>query len=97
LPALYSYDAFLTDGQVWEDSLRFSFPDAFVEGDTVMVRWISINGALFAVDKEAIWDGENSGHFMQLFAELWRYNVTSGSLGFDNRFATLWLNVTQSF
>jgi hypothetical protein len=97
LPALYSYDVFLTDGQVWEEDLVFSFPNVVIEGDVSSLRWISINKALFVVDKSAVWDNDNRGYFYQLFVELWVYNSTGSSFSFHNRFTALWLNVTQSF
>ena len=97
LPALYNYSVFLTDGQVWEDSLVFSFPNVLFEGNVSSLQWVSINGALFVVDKSAVWDNENNGYFYQLFMELWVFDSTSSSFNFHSRFVALWLNVTQSF
>jgi hypothetical protein len=94
LPALYTCDVFLTDGQVWEGALSFSFPNVLFEGNVATVWWISINGALFVVDKSAVWDNENNGYFYELFMELWVFNTTSGSFSFHNRFVGFWLNAT---
>jgi hypothetical protein len=94
LPALYTYDVFLTDGQVWEGNLVFSFPNILLEGNVATVRWISINNAVFVVDKSAVWDNDNRGYFYELFMELWVFNATSSSFSFDSRFVGFWLNAT---
>lgn len=96
LPALHVYDVFLTDGQVWEGSLVFSFPSVLVEGDVATVQWISINGALFTVDKNVVWDNEVGGYFYQLFLELWMFNSPSSSFLYHSRYVGLWLNMTQA-
>lgn len=96
LPALYTYDVFLTDGQVWEGNLVFSFPNILFEGNVATVRSISINGAVFVADEVAVWNNDNKGYFYELFMELWLFNVTSGSFSFHNRFLGLWVNATET-
>jgi hypothetical protein len=97
LPVLYRYRAFLGDGGVWEAPLRFSLLDVVFGGSFCYVGKLSVNGVVVDVKKASSWDSVNEGFYFQVFVELWRYNVTMGSLGFDSRFVSLWLNVTQSF
>ena len=98
LPVLYRYRVFLGDGGVWEAPLRFSLLNVVgSEGSFCYVGKLDVNGFVVDVKKAASWDGVNEGYYFQVFVELWRYNVTMGSLGFDGRFVSLWLNVTQSF
>jgi hypothetical protein len=94
LPMLYKYETFLTDGQVWEEALRFTFSNVTLEGNMSSIGEIDINGASFEVNKTATWDNEKNGFFYQLFMELWIYDPQSSNFSFDSRYVALWLNVT---
>lgn len=99
LPALYKYRVFLEDGQNWTGNLTFSFPNiAFHPPRNIScsVGNLTVNGVEFEMkDKTAAWDSANSGFYFQLIVELWRYNMTSGGLLYDDRFVGLWLNMTS--
>lgn len=97
LPVVYRYRVFLGDGGVWEAPLSFSLLDVGFDGNISSIGKLDVNGVVVGVDKASSWDSNSSGFYYQVFAELWRYNVTTGSLGFDRRFVGFWLNVTQSF
>lgn len=97
LPILYRYRVFLAGGDVWEAPLNFSFSNAAFDGGMCSVGRLDINDFVFDVNKVTSRDNETNGFYYQLFVELWRYNTTNNSFSFDNRFITLWLNVTQSF
>lgn len=99
LPIVYKYRVFLGDGGVWEGPLNFSLLNVGFGPSFCYVGSLSVNGVVVDVSppKVSLWDNEAHGFYYQVFAELWRYNVTSGSFGFDSRFVALWLNVTQSF
>jgi hypothetical protein len=97
LPVVYRYRVFLGDGGVWEAPLNFSLLDVGFAGDVSSVGKLDVNGVVVGVDKASLWDSNSSGFYYQVFVELWRYNVTTSSLGFDRRFVGFWLNVTQTF
>jgi hypothetical protein len=96
LPVLSEYRAFLTNGATWETALRFSFPEAVVDGNVSRINQLRLNSAILNVNETAAWDNERSGFYYQLFMELWIFNETSGEFDFHNRFVGLWLNVTAS-
>jgi hypothetical protein len=97
LPVLSRYRVFLRDGGVWEAPLSFSLLDVGFGGNVSSVGRFDVNGVVVDVGKVSLWDNDTQGFYYQVFVELWRYNVTTSSLGFDSRFIGLWLNVTQSF
>jgi hypothetical protein len=99
LPVLYRYHVFLGDGGVWEAPLNFSFLNvvfyrAAKVSDFALVGKLDVNGVVVDVGKVSFWDNETQGFYYQVFVELWRYNVTTSSFGYDNRYISLWLNVT---
>jgi uncharacterized membrane protein len=96
LPELYTYNVFLSDGQVWEGALNFSFSDVTFGQDVSSVGRMRVNDLWVNVDKTAVWDNANSGYFYQVFVELWRYNTTSSGFEFHDRFVSLWLNMTAA-
>jgi hypothetical protein len=96
LPVLYRNLVFLGDGGVWEAPLNFSFLDVGFGGGLCYVGKLSVNGVVVDVGKVSLWDNNAEGVYYQVFVELWRYNATTGSLGFDSRFVGFWLNVTAT-
>ena len=96
LPALYSYEVFLSDGQAWEEPLVFRFDDVAFGVNVSSVGKIRVNEAWTNVNETAVWNNENSGYYYQVFVELWLYNATGNIFGFHNRFVGLWLNMTSS-
>jgi hypothetical protein len=97
LPVAYRYRVFLGDEGVWEAPLNFSLLNVGFAGNVSSVGKVDVNGVVVDVNKVSVWDNATGGFYYQVFIELWRYNVTTRSLGFDRRFVALWLNVTQSF
>ena len=97
LPVLFRYRVFLSDGNVWEAPFSFSLLDVGFDGNVSSVGRLDVNGVVVDVEKVSLWDNETQGFYYQVFVELWRFNVTTSRLGFDNRFVSLWLNVTQGF
>ena len=96
LPPLYEFRFFVADGEAWESPVTFAFQDVSFQDDSVFVGDVSINGVAFPVDASAVWSSENIGFNFQLFFELWRYDKTSQSFQFHNRFVGLLLNATIS-
>jgi uncharacterized membrane protein len=95
LEPLSEYRVFLADGATWEAPLTLAVDDVSVADDVLTLGSLVLNGDEFVVEKQARWDGENSGFYFELFAELWRYDG-DGGLRFDSRYVHLWLNVTAA-
>ncbi len=94
LAPLYEFHAVVADGKTWETSVVFSFLEASHSGDSFIVRKISINDVVFAVESLAVWDPVNLGFYYQLFFELWMYDDTASTFQYHNRFVGIWLNMT---
>jgi hypothetical protein len=96
LPELYAYNVFLSDGQVWEGALNFSFSDVMFGQNVSSVGRMRVNDVWVNVDKSAVWDSATNGYFYQVLVELWSYNTASGDFEFHNWFVALWLNMTAT-
>jgi uncharacterized membrane protein len=94
LQPLYEYRFSIQDSMNWESLLTFSVSNASISGNNSQINTLQINGVAFNVDKPAMWDSNSITFKYQLFFELWRYNIQSSSIQFDNRFVTLNLNLT---
>jgi len=89
LNATAEYRIFLQGGESWEAPLTFSFL-----GNQSLIQSLIVNNVEFAVNKTALWDGENNGYYYQLFLELWIYDAESDEFQYHNRFVGIWLNMT---
>lgn len=95
LPAVFDYQAFLSDGDTWEKEVTFSFEDVSLDGNVGKVSGFYIDGFFVDVDKVAVWNDDNSGFFYQLFFELWVYDSGVSGFKFHNRSVGLWLNMSR--
>lgn len=91
---LSEFRFFVTDEHNYEAQIQFSVLDISRSGTSLFVLRLSINNVIHPVNSSANWDSEHKGYY-QLFFELWRYDVTSRSFQFHNRFVGIWLNVTS--
>jgi len=96
LPALYEFDLFIGDDEVWEKPFNFAVLEVLTVNDTMLLKSLEINEFVFEVDEFSLWDEERVGFYYQLFFELWLYNMTSSSFQYHNRFVGMWLNMTGS-
>jgi hypothetical protein len=96
LQPLYEYRVVLEDGKSWEAPLTFSFSEVSFSENRSRIGAMQINGDVFSLDKEALWDQDNNGFYYQLFVELWIYNAALNVFEFNNRFVGLHLNMTGS-
>ena len=96
LKPLYEYRVFLSDGEVREKNVTFSFSGVQFAGNVCRVSYCWVDGFSFLVNKTAAWDAVNKGYYFQVFFELWRYNATASAFEYHNRFVSLWLNMTSS-
>jgi len=95
LPALYEYDLFLSDGGTWETPLTFQVNElAFADGIS-QISGLTINGLEYSVNLTSVWNSANTGYYYNLFVELWLYNSTLGISKYNNRFVSIFLNMTQ--
>jgi uncharacterized membrane protein len=96
LVPLYTYRMFLSDNQVLEKSLNFSFTGLAFSGNVSSVGGVFINGVSVASNESTVWDDVNNGYFYQLLMELWLFNSTDNSFSFNSRYVGLWLNLTAA-
>jgi hypothetical protein len=95
LPVLYAYNVFLSDGQVWEGALNFSFSDVVFGQNVSSVGRMRVNDVWANVDKSAVWDETNNVFYYQLFFELWIYNAAVSGFQFHDRWVGFWLNMSR--
>jgi len=95
LEPVYEYRVFLSDGEVWEREITFSFENV-VLGKASSISGLSINGHRVDMEKVTVWDPENDGFLHQFVFELWIYNKTTLDFEFHNRYVGLKLNMTGS-
>ena len=94
LSSIHEFQFVLADGDVWETPIIFEILDASIEGDSMVVKSVSINDRIVPVDCSSSWDSEDSGYPFQLFFELWVYNSERSTFEFHDRFVGIWLNMT---
>ena len=96
LPMLYEYRFSISDSMNWERLLSFSVSNVAISGNNSQISTLKINDDLFNVDKPALWNSNSTTFAYRLLFELWIYNVSTGSVEFNNRFVNLQLNLTQT-
>jgi hypothetical protein len=94
LKAFTEYRIFLSEGEVWERSVTFSFSGITFGGNSCRVSRLGFGDSYFQLNKTTSWNSENRGYFFQLFFELWWYNSTTSGFQFNNRFVSILLNMT---
>jgi len=94
LPTIYKFQVLLIDNGNWETPLEFSLSGLSFSRNKCRVDWLTVNGVAFHVEKNSSWNSENKGFYLQLFFELWIYDLESSSFTFNNRFVGIWLNMT---
>lgn len=92
---VYEFQFFLAHGDVCEKPVTFKIENASNLGDSMVVKSLSINHKIFTVDFSSNWDSENYGFYIQLFFELWLFDTIASSFRFHDRFAGIWLNMTE--
>jgi len=96
LPPLYGFRFFLADGETWERSVSFNVEDVAFEGNSSIIRRISINDHSLSINLSSSWDSERDGFYYQLLFELWLYDTIAQSFQFHNHVVWLWLNMTAA-
>jgi hypothetical protein len=94
LPTLYDFDFFVDANGFWEEMLHFRILNMTYSKDTMIIQSLSINEVSSQVYLSS-WNNTGHGFRYQMFFELWLYNTTSSIFQYHNRFASLWLNMTD--
>jgi uncharacterized membrane protein len=95
MQSLYEYRFSIKDGENWEEPLTFSALNVSISANQSVIGQLMINGVKFEVNKPSLWSSNSSVFFYQLVLELWRYDVGSGSIQFNDRYVSLPLNLTS--
>ncbi len=95
LPALYSYNVVLSDGQVFETPLTFSFSNITLQQNASIVGDITVNGLSNKVNKSSLLDNVTNEYRYEIFVELWIYSGKNGDFVYHNRYVGLYLNATN--
>jgi hypothetical protein len=96
LPTLTGYRVVLRNDEVWERQVTFSFLNVSDFGDQCHVGTVKIDDVTCVVDKPASWNNETSGYYYQIFLELWIYDLDTQAFQYNNRYVSIWLNMTLS-
>jgi uncharacterized membrane protein len=96
LPTLYEAHFALPDNQTWETPITFTANSATTSETQATVQTLTINTAVFNVNKPAQWDTNSTSFPYQLLFELWLYNPTTGKTEYNSRHVHLWLNITAT-
>jgi uncharacterized membrane protein len=96
LPSLYNITVFVANKGIWEQPLNFSFNYTY-DNNLSLVNFndLILNGVTLNLKgNSASWDSEKNEFVGNLFFELWIYNSTIGSFQYNDRFVSLFLNMT---
>lgn len=82
----------LNSDDKWEKTIKFSFPEAFLSNDSLIVPQINVDGNQIQLNKTLT---ESDGQFKGgLFFELLIYDENSSNFQYDNRFVEIMLNLS---
>jgi hypothetical protein len=96
MPSLFNITAFVADQATWETPLTFSFN--YVLNETLLqvdFRSMGLNGVRLDLNGYGTsWNATRSMFPCDLVFELWLYNSAISSFDYNQRFVSLWLNMT---
>ena len=95
LPILFEYRSFIENGQTWEAPLTFQIDNLNFSETNCQLNGITINGLNYPVSVSSAYDSNSTGYYYALIVELWLYNSTTGTAMYNNRYVSLYLNMTQ--
>jgi hypothetical protein len=96
LSSLYNITAFVSDEETWELPLTFSFNYAFNKTMLqVDFQSMTLNGVTLGLNGyRTSWNATMRMLPGNLVFELWLYNSTTSNFQYNQRFLSLWLNMT---
>jgi len=96
-PTVCEYRVFVANDEIIEKSINFSLNFYLLSNDKCcIIKSLTINDVVFDVNKTVEWDSEKEGFFINLFFELWIYDLKIEDFFFHNRFVGIWLNMTDA-
>ena len=95
LQPLQEYRFLVQDERVFEKAFTFSFSNAVVSNNQLVVGNLILNGWDSNVNKESVWNSTKSEYQYKLLFELWFFNSQTNMFEFNNRFVYLQLNCTS--
>lgn len=97
LPSLGDFTFCLADGQSLELPVTVALnydPDLYVANQLDMQN-VKVNGFQLSTGQTTIaYDTQRGGYYGNLFFELWLFNDTTNSFQYNQRYVSLWLNMT---
>ncbi|HUK85567.1 MAG TPA: DUF1616 domain-containing protein [Candidatus Acidoferrum sp.] len=95
IPPLCEYKLFLDDGATWEAPLVFKVNTLSFDSNSADISSVNINGIDYQMNATSTWDSNKTGFYYSLVVELWLFNATEGISQYNDRFVSLFLNMTQ--
>ena len=93
LPDIYEYRALLVDREVWEIPFNFSFSGISYYNNQCIIKNFIINKVLLYENKTINYEPNNNGYFLEIFFELWMYDVGLKNFSYNNKYVGIWLKL----
>jgi hypothetical protein len=90
---LHEYRVFLSDGEIWEENIVFSFSGISIEMNTCRISYLNVGSYSLFVNKTTLLNTEREGYFFHFVFELWRYDTATSEFQYHNRFVSLGLKI----
>jgi uncharacterized membrane protein len=97
LPSLADISFCLANNQALELPMNISFYYVLNQNQRLGLNMedVIVNGFSLSVSQTTItWDSQRMGYYGNLFLELWIFNETTNAFQYNQRFVSLWLNMT---
>jgi len=91
-PSIHEYSFFVNNNEIMQFPISFTFENAVVEDDVMTLETVIFDGVSFPIDASINVDSDEFD--IQLFFELWRYDMVSNTFRFDDLAVGIWLNIT---
>jgi uncharacterized membrane protein len=96
LPPLCKITALAANNQSIEIPIQIVLHYGWKKPAQIMLNSITLNGYNLDTNSAVLnWDFQRIGFFGNLFFELWIYNGTIGSFEYNQRYVSLWFNMTM--
>jgi uncharacterized membrane protein len=93
---LYEYRFSIKDGEKWEEKITFSVLRGGISADRAIITQLQINNVKFNLNERANSLSGNNGFFYEVTFELWKYDVPSNQIQYNNRAVSLQLKFTRT-
>ncbi len=95
LESLGSITVFAADNSTVEVPLDVSFDYNVNPQSTaqLIMQSVTVNGNVLPINSTITWNNDKAGFFGNIFFELWKYNDTTGTFQYHERYLGLWLRM----